>query len=953
MTFSLGHKIFLFVLGSLLAILCSCDSSGRSHGADSITRPQQSATSKKFSGMRIVKPGEGRIALGTNDTLAPAKERPSMKVELTYDFYMGQAEITRREYKMMMDSVEVPAKWNQKRKFTLDSLNYPVTNVTYYDAVLYVNARSKFEKYDTAYTYKSATFNEEGNCTGLEGLVFHPELDAYRLPTEAEWVLVASMRWNPEKGWNAENSGHGLHLVCTADEVSELDSAARDSAFCDMAGNALEWVNDWMGAFVDSVVVNYVGGSDGGSIGEKVVKGGSYNDKPKGMKIYNRGDIYTVTGSSRADYVGFRVAYGKIPDALWVNGDGSLTSSRVNVLTKASTLGTVLGTSKAKLAFRNDLTGNLTYVDFAIGGTSAVEIRDTLTVYHPEISPNGKLVAFCTGLEGIDGKSQVYVRHLNPSGSNLVKLNAESAAIPRWRVLENGDTVIVYVTSAGNNKDDASFKSQSTWQVKFANNRFGTPQKLFDGAYHDGVSKDGRLAVTGARLLRARVVPSGSADAGDALDTVWYGGEQACNASLSRDNSKRTLFLDFGGKTGKEFAGTDYGTHEMLLVVDSTGTLVRGIPAPAGTSFDHAEWVARSDNSPKLSSDVAVVTLVNGEGAHSKIALLNLADSALLEVASGMELWHPNMWVYGSSDAERNSVSADSAGVYYDPEGGYEYATSAVELASKMSKFWSVYKDVEYVAFGSSMTLNALIDDSVKTYKTLNMSYTLGDVFGAIYLLKNYVLPYASSLKVVSMELTPGFLFHLEEDMWEDLYDNSPGFAYDEKHLDAQFDAIVKSATEQEFTKDMFSSSYIEGTYLLPSAGWKEPTYIDDIAWMYTTNSHFKVDFETFKGLKKNMETLGIKFFVNITPRSPMYRETEAYDYFGPRWAVAESIISMFKESGFIVFDEYRMGEHDYTDDMAFNATHLSELGARQYTARLDSVLTKLDSLRAELDAKK
>jgi hypothetical protein len=350
---------------------------------------------------------------------------------------------------------------------------------------------------------------------------------------------------------------------------------------------------------------------------------------------------------------------------------------------------------------------------------------------------------------------------------------------------------------------------------------------------------------------------------------------------------------------------------------------------------------------------VAVVTLVNGEGAHSKIALLNLADSALLEVASGMELWHPNMWVYGSSDAERDSVSADSAGVYYDPEGGYEYATSAVGLASKMSKFWSVYKDVEYVAFGSSMTLNALIDDSVKTYKTLNMSYTLGDVFGAIYLLKNYVLPYASSLKVVSMELTPGFLFHLEEDMWEDLYDNSPGFAYDEKHLDAQFDAIVKSATEQEFTKDMLSSSYIEGTYLLPSAGWKEPTYIDDIAWMYTTNSHFKVDFETFKGLKKNMETLGIKFFVNITPRSPMYRETEAYDYFGPRWAVAESIISMFKESGFIVFDEYRMGEHDYTDDMAFNATHLSELGARQYTARLDSVLTKLDSLRAELDAKK
>ena len=122
------------------------------------------------------------------------------------------------------------------------------------------------------------------------------------------------------------------------------------------------------------------------------------------------------------------------------------------------------------------------------------------------------------------------MRDLNENGSNLVKLNVESAAIPRWRVLENGDTVIVYVTDAGVNKYDATFMSNSTWQVPFANGKFGTPQKLFDGAYHDGVSDDNLLAVSGARLLRARV---------NDRDTIWYNGEQACNVSLSKDGEKQ------------------------------------------------------------------------------------------------------------------------------------------------------------------------------------------------------------------------------------------------------------------------------------------------------------------------------------------------------------------------------------------------------------------------------
>ncbi len=91
--------------------------------------------------------------------------------------------MTRKEYIELMGG---------KSSSVQDSGDLPQTNVTYYDAILFANAKSVNEGYDTAYTYSSALFDSEGNCTYLEGLLFDPLTEAYRLPTEAEWVFVAS-----------------------------------------------------------------------------------------------------------------------------------------------------------------------------------------------------------------------------------------------------------------------------------------------------------------------------------------------------------------------------------------------------------------------------------------------------------------------------------------------------------------------------------------------------------------------------------------------------------------------------------------------------------------------------------------------------------------------------------------------------------------------------------------
>ena len=417
----------------------------------------------------FVKAAGKSTVLGSNSS-SKTDETPEMKVLFSYDFSIGEHEVTCDEY-------------NSFASRPLGcSGDIPATNVTYFDAVLLANEKSKAEGLDTAYEYTSAVFSEAGNCTDLGGFSFRPERNAYRLPTEAEWILVASQDFRPSASWNSGNSDYKPHPVCSVEGRSEI---------CDMAGNAAEWGNDWKGKFRDTVLVNFVGASDGGSLGERVLKGGSFRNSPSAMTLHSRGDVYTVTSSMFADYVGFRLALGKIPDAVYLDKNGLASNTPVRLKASSHDLKNKLGNYRMKLVFRKDDSGNLAFVNYQNASLSVTEIPDTIDAYHPAISPDGKRVAFCTRPEGISGKSDLYVRDLDAKGSNLAKLDAENAAIPRWRIV-GADTQIVYVTSAGNNSDAAEWKRGSTWAVPFSGGKFGTPEKLFDGTYNGGVSADGK-----------------------------------------------------------------------------------------------------------------------------------------------------------------------------------------------------------------------------------------------------------------------------------------------------------------------------------------------------------------------------------------------------------------------------------------------------------------------------
>ncbi|MCQ2103426.1 MAG: TIGR02171 family protein [Fibrobacter sp.] len=909
----------VFVAGFALTVgfVASCSDDGSSASVEeSVLAFEQDGN---LDGMVKVKASGWNTFLGTDAENAKASDKPKMKVAFDYDFYLGMSEVTCGEFNKLM-------KPETGLKTDCDDSELPVTNVSYYDAVLYANARSKDEGKDTAYTYTGAKFDDSHNCIGLEKLFFSASVDAYRLPSEAEWVLVASQNWNAENAWHNGNSDYERHPVC--------EKKSSGQVFCDMAGNAMEWVNDWLGTLQDTVITDYMGAPDGGSIGERVVKGGSYTNELSSINYYSRGDVYTVTSATKAAYVGFRLAFGKVDHATWMDGRGSASGNRVSILTSVSEMKKLLGTYRSKLAFRNDMTGNIAFVNFGGGSLSVFEIQDSLDCFHPEISPDGQWVAFSTKFEGISGKSSLYVRNLNASGSNLVRLDVESAAIPRWRVLEGGDTAIVYVNDAGSNKEDGSFKNNSTWQVPFAKGKFGKPEKLFDGNFHGGVSADGKLAVTGAQLLRV-------SDNGE--ETLWYDGEQACNVSLA-PKDKQTLFLDFGGKSGREFAGDKYGVHERLLIADSAGKLINSVAAPKGYSFDHSEW-----NVGDASAHMVVATLSNVDGVHSKIVLVNLADSSVTELAMGEEVWHPSLWVGTHNAVDNKDLDLDSAGVYFTEGGDWVHEV----LRIKMGMLWQKRDSIEILAVGSSRVEDGIIPNKMKSGYCLNMGHPGNDFNASLYIARNYGLNHMPKLKtvVVSLDLD---LWQNKTAFSDELFYGAPGYIYDARHdfwkdaiPEGFIDAVANAYPAAPEPTERYTASL--GYNSNGALEWGEPLVETDSSWAEKDESivPWQLDLlETFivDALERGINVVGLLF-----PQNPAYVNTGSWGRYGPTRTTAkkilESLTDLSKKYGnFIVMDENKMGAHDYDDTMALNTDHLSNEGASRVTERLDTLLKKMVS---------
>ena len=228
--------------------------------------------------VQVYIPG-GKFEMGTSDANAQADERPAHSVTVS-PFWMDKLEVTNAMYQACVTagSCEAPREDKSATHETYfsnkDFADYPVIFVSWQDASNYCKWAGR------------------------------------RLPTEAEWELAARGITEPRRfPWGDLNPSDTLANFDFNSKdtvrVGSYPKGASPFGVLDMAGNVWEWVADYFSAdyynqSADAQDPTGPKGTDGGS---KVLRGGSWADGSKELRITNRGSAKSpkLSADSKAE----------------------------------------------------------------------------------------------------------------------------------------------------------------------------------------------------------------------------------------------------------------------------------------------------------------------------------------------------------------------------------------------------------------------------------------------------------------------------------------------------------------------------------------------------------------------------------------------------------------------------------------------------------------------------
>ncbi|HOZ01272.1 MAG TPA: bifunctional serine/threonine-protein kinase/formylglycine-generating enzyme family protein [Candidatus Syntrophosphaera sp.] len=241
---------------------------------------------EKNEPLEMIPVAGAKVIIGYMGPDAEDDEFPPRELDLA-SYMISSHEVTRSEWAMATPGYVVES----------GEGDLPITNVTFYDVLEFCNQKSIKDGLKPCYEF----LGDQVSCDF--------SLNGYRLPTEAEWEYAArgakrdnfntySGSPDPDKaGWYSGNSDGRIRKVGKK-EPNEL-------GLYDMSGNAAEWVWNWYARYSSALEKNPAA-PDYGT--DKVVRGGSWNQDAKAMRVTNRDSAKPLI---QKDFIGFRVVRSK------------------------------------------------------------------------------------------------------------------------------------------------------------------------------------------------------------------------------------------------------------------------------------------------------------------------------------------------------------------------------------------------------------------------------------------------------------------------------------------------------------------------------------------------------------------------------------------------------------------------------------------------------------------